>query len=375
MTSAVGFTLITSRDALVDAVERWRSASEIALDTEFVFERTYRPRPGLVQLACDSEVALLDAVALPDLSPLAELLADGAVRKFVHAGGADVELLERLTGSAPQPLFDTQVAAVFAGLGSGLSYAAVVAATQEVALAKSETRTDWTRRPLAPAQLAYAAEDVSHLLPAARALRARLAALGRLAWAEEESSALLGAAESDREVEPERRLRGLDALPPRQRAVARELARWREREAERLDLARPFLLRDETMLALARRTEVAPGDLARLPGWDARRHARHANAWLAAHAEAVAVAARTELPPDPPRPSRRERERDERRSHAVADAVTEIARALELPAELLLSRRQRQHLLAALDRGDSPAAHLTGFRRELLAEPLSRLAF
>jgi ribonuclease D len=363
---------IAERRELAAAVERWRAAEEIALDTEFVFERTFRPRPGLVQVAIDGEVALVDAVALPDLSPLAPLLADAAVRKRVHAGGADVALVRRLAGEAPHPVLDTQVAAAFAGLGGGLSYAAVVRETQGVDLAKAETRTDWTRRPLRPEQLRYAAEDVAHLLPAARALEARLAALGRLAWAEEESARILAA--SDETEAPWERLRGLGALPPRARAAARELAVWREREAERLDLARPFLLRDETLLALARREAVAADDLRRLPGWDARRHERHAESWLAAHRAAVDAASIQPLDPDPPRPGRAERERRERRSRAVADAVAEVARALALPAELLLSRKQRERLLADFDRGVPPADHLIGFRRELLAEPIARLA-
>jgi len=365
-------TLIGDAVALAAAVERWRTAEAIALDTEFVFERTFRPRPGLVQVATVVEVALVDAVALPDLALLGPLLEDARIRKDVHAGSADVELVRRLAGAAPQPVFDTQVAAAFAGLGTGLSYAAVVRETQGVELAKAETRTDWTRRPLRAEQLRYAAEDVAHLLPAAHALRAKLRELGRLGWAEEESERLL-ALEVDGEA-PWERLRGLAALPPRARAVARELVLWREREAERLDLARPFLLRDETLLALARRDEVAADELPRLPGWDARRHARYAERWLAAHRAAVESAAALTLEPDPPRPSRAERERLERRSRAVADAVAAVARELDLPAELLLSRRQRERLLAAHDRGISPAEHLTGFRRELLAAPLSRLA-
>lgn len=370
MTATAEPLLVASSAALAALVDRWRGVTEIALDTEFVFERTYRPRPGLVQLACDIEVAIVDAVALPDLAPLSELLAEAGAAKYVHAGGADVALVERLAGAAPSPLFDTQVAAAFAGLGSGLSYAAVVAATQGVTLAKSETRTDWTRRPLAVQQLRYAAEDVSHLLPAARALRARLAELGRLAWAEEESRLQLARGE---EIEPWRRVKGIEGLPPRARAVARELAAWREREAERLDLARPFLLRDETLLALAKREELAAEDLPRLPGWESRRHAAHAAGWLEAHAAAVAATAGIELPADAPRASRAERERMQRRSRAAAALVAEVAAREGLPAELLLSSRQRARLLAALDRGERPADHLTGFRRALLAEPIERL--
>jgi len=372
MTAADGFVLVDRPAELVAMAERWRGVGELALDTEFVFERTFRPRPGLVQLACDHEVALVDVVALPDLSPLAALLADAGRRKYVHAGGADVELTARLAGVAPAPLFDTQVAAAFAGLGSGLSYAAVVEATQGVTLAKAETRTDWTRRPLAAAQLRYAAEDVRHLLPAARELRARLADAGRLTWAEQES-AELHRPDEEGDGEPWRRLRGIDGLPPAARAVARQLAAWREREAAARDLARPFLMRDETLLALARREAVEPDDLVRLPGYDARRHRALLPLWREAHAGARADAAGAEREPEPRRPSRDEREQLARRARAVAASVAEVAARHGLPAELLLSRRRQQRLLAAVDRGATVAESLAGFRRELLAEPLGRL--
>jgi ribonuclease D len=375
MTAGGTFALIAKPAELAAGVRRWSAANEIALDTEFVFERTFRPRPGLVQLACDGEVALIDVVALPDLAPLGELLESAAIRKYVHAGAADVELVRRLAGAVPRPLFDTQVAAAFAGLGSGLSYAALVQATQGVELAKSETRTDWTRRPLAAEQLRYAAEDVSHLLPAARELRRRLDELGRLAWAEEESASAHATLESLGEGAGDRRLRGVDRLPPRAQAIARRLAAWRERTAERLDLARPFLLRDETLLALARREQTAPEELRRLPGYDARRHAQHGASWLdALAAAAAAVDASAPAPPPLPKRSREARERLELLTRAIAEAAAGVARERDLPPELLLPRRLRQRLAEALERGDPPAAELDGFRRQLLADPLSRLA-
>ncbi|HSM14878.1 MAG TPA: ribonuclease D, partial [Thermoanaerobaculia bacterium] len=143
--------------ALARAVERWSRADEVALDTEFVFERTFRPRLGLVQVGDDRGIALLDAVAL-DLAPLAPLLRASAVRKVFHAGGADVAVLLTAAGARPSPVLDTQVAAGFAGLGPALSYGALVEALFGIVLGKHETRTDWLRRPLRETQLRYAAE-------------------------------------------------------------------------------------------------------------------------------------------------------------------------------------------------------------------------
>ena len=355
------------------AVDLWRSADEIALDTEFVFERTFRPRLGLVQIADGRGIALLDAVAL-DLRSLRSILETGSVGKVVHAGGADVSVLLTATGATIRPLLDTQIAAGFAGLGPALSYAALVQALFGVEVPKHETRTDWLRRPLRDAQLRYAAEDVEHLLPAVRELERRLEELGRLDWALEDSATMV---ERETEsVDPEqvwRRVKGIGRLAPRSRRIARELVAWREGEAERLDLARPFLLRDETLVILARREKVAPGEIAKLPGFDARRHARHANAWLGALEEARDRAAQGSDRDEPRPPSRAAIAAREALSDRIAEVVERRAAELELPPELLLSRRQRERLVVRREEGTSLSSGLSGFRRRLLGADLEAL--
>ncbi|GMU64913.1 MAG: hypothetical protein AMXMBFR36_11870 [Acidobacteriota bacterium] len=370
-----GSRWIDRPEDLAAAVERWLAADEVCLDTEFVFERTYRPRLGLIQVAADDEIALVDPLAAGDLETLAPLLAATSTRKVLHAGAGDVAILRRATRVPPRPLLDTQIAAAFAGLGTNLSYAALVRELAGVELPKHETRTDWLRRPLSPEQLRYAAEDVVHLPGVARELERRLVELGRMAWALEDSATL---AEEDFVTDPEeawRRVKGIDRLPPFARRVARELAAWREREAERRDLARPFLLRDETLLALAqRKTEPTMGEVSKLPGFEARRHAAFAGEWIAA-LSAAREAAEAGASADPPRPrSPLDRERRELLERAVADLVARRAIELGLPPELLLSRRQRGRLYAAWD-GTAPlAAPLTGFRRELLGADLDETA-
>lgn len=361
-------------EVLAAAVERWLAADEVCLDTEFVFERTYRPRLGLVQVAADGEIALIDPLVAGELDVLAPLLASTATRKVLHAGAGDVAILRRATRTPPRPLLDTQIAAAFAGLGTNLAYSALVREIAGVDLPKHETRTDWLRRPLSPEQLRYAAEDVEHLPGVARELERRLTELGRLAWALEDSAAL---AEEDFETDPVeawRRVKGIDRLPPAARRVARELAAWREREAERRDLARPFLLRDETLLALAqKKTEPTMREISKLPGFDARRHAAFAGEWLAALAAARA-AAEAGAGADPPRTrSPLDRDRRELLERAVADLVARRAAELSLPPELLLSRRQRGRLYAAWDGRGPLAAPLSGFRRELLAAAIDEL--
>jgi ribonuclease D len=358
--------------ALAAWCARARGASAVALDTEFVFERTFWPRPGLVQLAGQHDIALVDALAVADFAPLAGLLTAPNVLKVVHSGSGDALVLERLTGVRPAPLFDTQVAAAYCGLGGALSYAALVELLTGTKLGKHETRTDWTRRPLSPEQLRYAAEDVADLLAVAAELRARLEALGRLGWVLEESAAAV-APDPERE-KPEnawRRLRGFDRLPPKVRAIARELARWRELEARARDLPRGFVLADETLVALARRGSFAPAEAKKLPGYDARRHAALVESWRDALSAAEAVS--ESAPPDEPRAPVLSVTELDRRDRAVAAVVEKKAAELALPPELLLSRRQRDALLRRWE-GRSPlSAGLAGFRRALLGGDLDSL--
>jgi ribonuclease D len=360
-------------EALADAVARWQaSPADIALDTEFVFERTYRPRLGIIQIAVGGEIALIDGVRLRDLSALGPLLADPGRRKLLHSGSGDIPILRRAGGAPLRGLLDTQIAAAFAGLGPSLSYAALVKTLLGVELAKHETRTDWTRRPLSPDQLRYAAEDVEYLPAVAAALEEQLRTLGRFEWVLEDSAtaAALDGDTPDPAV-AWRRVKGLDRLNTASRAVARALAAWREREADRADLARPFLLRDETLVALAKRDALVPADAPTLPGYDPRRHAGFAARWAAALEAARAEVAAGTAPPEDPRAPAEVRDRVEAIGVRVAALVTQKATELGLPGEQLLSRRQRERAIEAwLRDGGSLAAALGGFRGALLGAEL-----
>jgi ribonuclease D len=369
-------TWIDRSEALADAAAGWQAASaDVVLDTEFVFERTYRPRLGIVQIAVAGEIALIDAVRIPDLSPLGPLFADAGRRKLLHSGSGDVPILRRAGGAVLRGLLDTQIAAAFAGLGSSLSYAALVKLLLGVELAKHETRTDWLRRPLSRDQLRYAAEDVEYLAALAADLEERLRTLGRLEWALEDSAAL--AANDGDTPDPAgawRRVKGLDRLNATSRAVARALAAWREREAERADMARPFLLRDETLLAIAKRDALEPADAKALPGFDARRHAHLVPRWASALQAARAEVEAGTAPPEDPRTPADVRDRQEALGVRVAALVTRKATELGLPGEQLLSRRQRERAIEAwLRDGGSLAAALGGFRGALLGAELDAL--
>lgn len=370
-------TWIDRPEALAAAIARWQaSPADVALDTEFVFERTYRPRLGIIQIAVAGDIALIDGVRLRDLSPLGPLFADPGRRKLLHSGSGDIPILRRVGGAALHGLLDTQIAAAFAGLGPSLSYAALVKVLLGVELAKHETRTDWTRRPLSPDQLRYAAEDVEYLPAVAAALEEQLRTLGRLEWALEDSATLaVNDGDTPDPAVAWRRVKGLDRLNAASRAVARALAAWREREADAADLARPFLLRDETLLALAKRDTLAPADAAALPGYDPRRHAGLVARWAAAlQAARAEVAAGTAPPEDPPTPAD-VRERRDALSERIAAVVTRRATEMAIPAELLLSRRQRERAIDAwMAAGGSFNATLGGFRGALFGAELDALA-
>lgn len=251
---------VETRDALVRLVDDLRPRLEadprLAIDTEFIRERTYRPVLEIVQVATgDGTVALLDVPAIGGIEPLAELLIDPAVVKIVHAGSQDFEILsERLGGDLPEPYFDTQVAAAFAGFGLQTGYGALVQSAIGVRLDKEEGFADWSRRPLTPSMLAYAANDVRYLHSLHGKLLGRLERRGRLTWAMEQMDRILrGATET---LEPEAlwtKVGGKQGLDGQGLAVLRELAIWRDEEAKRRDRPRRSVLKDEPLVEVARR--------------------------------------------------------------------------------------------------------------------------
>jgi ribonuclease D len=363
--------LVTDAAGLAAAARSWEGKRGLALDTEFVRERTFFPRLGLIQLADGDAVTLVDPLAIADLAPLLAALGARGPVKVVHSASEDLEVLYRAYGIVPEPLFDTQIAASLAGIGSSLGYQKLVATLFGVELPKGETRTDWLARPLSPAQLAYAAEDVAYLPALYERLSEELERLGRLAWAREDSAALAaGLARLDED--PERaylRRKGAGRLGRRQLASLRALAAWREREARRRDLPRSFVLREDLLLTLATRRPATPRELARLPTLDARQAARDGATWLELIREAEALP-EDELPPEPPRlpvtPAFRQLETE------LRGIVTRRAAELGLPGEALAPRRTLDSLLksAALDPEPRLPRELAGWRREVVGEQL-----
>lgn len=260
--------LITDTESLAALCDRLAAERFVTVDTEFMRERTYFPELCVVQIAGDSEVAVIDAMAEGiDLAPLGALLANEQVTKVFHACRQDIEIFLLKFGQVPVPLFDTQIAAMVAGFGDQVGYETLVVSLARGRIDKAHRFSDWQARPLSPAQIAYAAADVTWLRIVYDKLREKLEREGRLDWVAQEMAALADPATY--RVDPDeawRRIRLRGANSPRQLAMVQAIAAWREREAARVNIPRQRLLKDEQIPELAALAPTAPDGLARIRG-------------------------------------------------------------------------------------------------------------
>jgi ribonuclease D len=365
-------TYVDSAATLRGVCERLAETDRFALDTEFVGERTYVPALELIQVATPTETALIDCRAVSSLQPFFAVLNDPNIEKVLHAGQQDLELFYSLTGRAPTPIVDTQVAAAMAGYGAQVGYAQLVERLLNVSVEKSETLTDWSRRPLTKAQLAYAVDDVRYLLPVYEQLRARLNRLERWEWLGEECRRLERSVRS-LPVEPEEawlRVRGRGTLRSKGLVVLRALADWREAFARERNKPRASVARDEVLVEIARKAPTTVEGLRGLRAVRARELDRHA-------ADVVQCIARAlETPreqwPQPPPPQ----------SAAPATGVVELLQAvLRLRAEeagiapsLLATHADLQVLVQRHANGDTNEVPIMqGWRKAIAGSDLLAL--
>ena len=292
--------LITTSEALAALCGRLRRETFVTVDTEFMRERTYWPELCVVQLASDTDVAVVDAQAPGiDLAPLGALFADQNVVKVFHACRQDIEIFVQLYGDVPRPLFDTQVAAMVAGFGDQVGYDALVASITGGQIDKAHRFSDWAARPLSPAQVAYAAADVTWLRRVYDNLRARLEKEDRLDWVAEEMAVLSNPATY--QPDPEQMWERLRPRTNNRRmlGVLRAIAAWREREAQRSNIPRQRMLKDEALLEIAAIAPETPDALSRARGVTRGfADGRMGPSLLAAIAEAKALP-EDQLPPAP----------------------------------------------------------------------------
>jgi ribonuclease D len=257
--------LITTTDELAAACARLSSHPFVTVDTEFLRETTYYPLLCVAQMACDNEAVVIDALAPGiDLTPFFELMGNKRVLKVFHAARQDIEIVWHRAGLIPHPMFDTQVAAMVLGYGDSISYDQLVQRITGDAIDKSNRFTDWSRRPLSPAQTAYAVSDVTHLRSVYTALLADLGRRARAGWMDDEMEVLTSP--DTYRAEPERAWMRLKTRvrKPKELAVLIEVAAWREREAQTRDVPRSRVLKDDAIGDIAVQAPTTPERLASL---------------------------------------------------------------------------------------------------------------
>ena len=345
----------------------------IGLDTEFMREKTYRAVLCLVQVAAGDMVYIVDPLAV-DPRPIAELVAEPSVEVLLHAARQDLELFHDRYGIVPTNVFDVQAAAGFAGYGASLSYGRLVEATLGVALEKGESYTDWCRRPLTADQLKYAGDDVRYLGAIADKLKHELEAGGRLQWARGEMKSLEDPnAYAADPADAWLRVKGRGTLTGRQLAVLREVAAWREEEASRRDIPRGWVVKDPTLIELARRSPTSPAALRDIRGLNSKEAERSARAITAA----VERGRSAESIKTTKAPARSAQERA-RMLSGLADAVVRSrCEAAGVATELVVTRSEVEGLLLDMFSGSlEEGSHrvLQGWRRELVGDAILGMA-
>ena len=356
--------LIADSTRLADFCRPLVAADFIAVDTEFLRDRTYWPKLCLIQVAGPDGAVAIDPLAEDiDLTPLLELLAHPRLLKVFHAARQDLEIFYHLTGRVPAPLFDTQVAAMVCGYGDSVGYETLAGQLAGARIDKSLRFTDWSQRPLSPRQITYALADVIHLRDVYRALAQRLGATSRAAWLQEEMATLLDPATY--RLHPEEAWRRLKprSSNPRFLSVLREVAAWRERQAQDRDIPRGRVMRDDALLDLAANAPKTATDLGRLRGLpQGFADGRLGPELLAAIERGLAVP-QEEAPPAP----------DSFRPPRGIEPVVELLKVLlkmkceaHDVAQKLVASSSDLERIAADDEADVPALH--GWRRQVFGE-------
>lgn len=281
---------IDTPEALQSLCATLRKHPWLTLDTEFLREKTYRPKLCLLQVANPDVVACIDPLALPTLEPLLEVLYDTAITKVLHAAHQDLEIFFEMRQAAPAPIFDTQIAATLLGQGEQIGYGNLVKEVLGVELDKAHARADWCQRPLSEAQLSYAADDVRYLRAVYLQQLEQLQTLGRKSWLQEDFDDMVDAARySNPPMEAWQKLKGANRLRGVQLAVLQQLTAWREEQAQQSNRPRRWILKDDILLDLARHMPKNNGGLQRIRGLEENTVKRHGAALLQAITDGQAL--------------------------------------------------------------------------------------
>ena len=364
--------LINTPDALETLVNRALNAPCVGIDTEFVWEQTYYPRLGIIQVGlAENDCHLIDAATLSDLSPLGTLLSDPHTVKILHDAQQDLWILRRITNAIPCNIFDTRCVAGFAGLSSNLSLGNLLRMCLNIQLPKTETRTDWLRRPLSDKQLAYALDDVRYLPALREHLLTDIHRRDRENWlAEELRQYDIAKLYDDRAPEEQyTRIKGMGRLSRRDMAIVRELATWREEKARQVDRPRNRVISDDAIVQIARRKPRSIQSLKRLRGISRATINQYGNSLLNAVQRGLAIDEKNCPPISPPvRPDPFE---DARLDLAMAFLRGQcLSEGIDIA--MVASRSEVKEFISPQKNATNNPLH-TGWRREFLGADLTAL--
>lgn len=359
---------IANQENLVAFVERAMRSSVLAIDTEFLREKTYYAKLCLIQLATDDEAVIVDPFSVGDLGALKPVLENESVVKLFHAGSQDLEILLREVGVLPRPIFDTQVAAALLGHTQQIGYAALVGAECGVTLKKIDSFTDWSRRPLSESQLDYAADDVVYLPRMYKRMRAELERRGRLDWLERDFEEMSDPAKyATDERSRYRRLKRVSQLSRRQLSAAREVAAWRELEAQRRDVPRKWVVTDEQIVEACKREARSIDELFMVRGMSDKLSTRDARTVVSLMTSAL------DAPPDS-WPDVDRCSKNEPNVDAQVDMMTAVVRLRAKESGVAFPTLASHDDLARVARGYRDDIDLLrGWRRSLVGEELLEL--
>ena len=366
MTSASNVLYIDTPSSLDAFCQQLGTAAWIALDTEFLREKTYYPKLCLLQIATPDVVACIDPIALDDLSPLLEIIFDESITKVMHSGRQDMEIFYNLHGKPPSPVFDTQIAALLLGYADQIGYANLVKEMLGIELDKLHTRADWSLRPLTADQLKYAADDVVYLADIYLKMTAQLTEMGRLAWLSDDfarlaSPGLYGNPPGQAWL----KVKGGNRLKGASLSVLQALADWRETTAQQKDRPKGWILRDDALLDIARHRPSSMEALGKIRGLS-EGLVRNSGKLL------VKLVSEAAGRPPVPFPDTGKRIKPTPDQNALVDVMMALVRMSgeqnDLNPAVLASRKQLEQLV----HGDTDINVMQGWRKRFVGEQLAR---
>tara|TARA_B100000686_G_C16672875_1_gene907502 strand:- start:78 stop:1262 length:1185 start_codon:yes stop_codon:yes gene_type:complete len=361
---------ITKDDDLTGFCSQIESCKWLAIDTEFVREKTYFHNLGLIQVSGNGTCAAIDPLSVKNLSPILEIIKNPSVLKVFHAGKQDLEILYRLCREKIYPVFDTQIAASLLGWGTQISFARVVHKTTGKRIYKNETYTDWCRRPLSSNQIEYALDDVRYLEIVYEKILVRLKKLNRLEWLDDEFHHLEDTS-SYQMPDPRKqfmKIKNIRGLRPQNLAVMVELSAWREEEAARRNCHPKTILRDEPLLEIARSLPKSKESICKIRGINFREVNRNEQAIL----KAIEIGLRVPKEDIPGLPEIKNYNTHPGVEELIAAFIQSHSEELQIDATVLADRKQIHEIVKCYEqKGDlADVRSFRGWRRELIGSKI-----